>query len=218
MSRRLLSAFTAAVAALALGLVSDAAAAHKPQTLTVGPTKGDASCPAAQFDSIREAIEAAGPGDTVYVCAGTYVEGSGDVGSNALEIHNDLNLEGAGADQVFVHPRHAGENRIAAEKPSLHKGNGYLLAVLGHGVDPIDVDVSGITFDASGVYATAGIVYRDAEGSIERSRVTGLAVDESADGWSVAGGFRSNSFGIGIAMVTRATPHQIKPRTPRRRG
>src|SRR5512133_915191 len=124
MSRRLLLAFTATVAVLALGLVSEAAAAHKPKTLTVAPTKNDAGCPDARFDSIREAIEAAGPGDTVYVCAGTYVEGSGDVGSNALEIHHDLNLKGAGADQVFVQPKHAGANRIAAEKPRLRPGAG----------------------------------------------------------------------------------------------
>src|SRR5512133_3025351 len=138
MSRRLLLAFTAAVAALALGLVSEAAAALKPKTLTVAPTKKDANCPDARFDSIREAIEAAGPGDTVYVCAGSYVEGSGDVGSNALEIHHDLNLEGAGADRVFVQPKHKGGGRIAAEKPSLHKGNGYLRAVIGHRDKPID--------------------------------------------------------------------------------
>src|SRR3954447_2916042 len=130
MSRRLLLAFIAAVAALALGLASDAQAAHKPKTLTVAPTKQDASCPAARFDSIREAVEAAGPGDTVYVCAGTYVEGSGDVGSNALEIHHDLNLEGAGADQVSVQPAHNDANRIAAEHPSLRKGKGYIVAVL----------------------------------------------------------------------------------------
>jgi hypothetical protein len=214
MSRRLLLAFTAVVVALAVGLVSDAAAAHKPKTLTVAPTTNDASCPAARFDSIREAIEAAGPGDTVFVCAGTYVEGSGDVGSNALEIHHDLNLEGAGADQVFVQPKHNGADRIAADKPRLRQGGGYILAVLGHRDDPVDVNVAGITFDANGVYATAGIVFRDAEGSVERSHITGLVLDESADGWMVPGGFRSNNFGIGIAMVTGATPGKIKPKTP----
>ena len=213
MSRRLLPAFTAAVAALALGLVSNAQAAHKPKTLTVAPAKGQATCPAARFDSIREAIEAAGPGDTVYVCAGTYVEGSGDVGSDTLEVHHDLNLEGAGADQVVVQPKHSGANRIAAEKPSLRKGNGYILAVIGQRDDPIDVNVSGITFDANGVYATAGIVFRDAEGSVSRSRVTGIDIDESEDGYVVPGGFRSNDFGVGIAMVTRVTPKMIKPKT-----
>jgi hypothetical protein len=30
----------------------------------------------------------------------------------------------------------------------------------------------------------------------------------------VPGGFRSNNFGIGIAMVTGATPGKIKPKTP----
>ena len=99
MSRRLLPAFTAAVAALALGLVSNAQAAHKPKTLTVAPAKGQATCPAARFDSIREAIEAAGPGDTVFVCAGHLRRGQrATSASNALTIKKDLNLEGAGAD------------------------------------------------------------------------------------------------------------------------
>jgi hypothetical protein len=57
-------AFTAAVAAVLLGVVSDAHAARTPKTLTVAPTTHDAKCRAAQFDSIGDAIEASGPGDT----------------------------------------------------------------------------------------------------------------------------------------------------------
>ena len=144
----------------ALGLVSEAAAAHKPKTLTVAPAKHDASCPDARFDSIREAIEAAGTGDTVFVCAGTYVEGSGDVRHERArdpprpEPRRRRRRSGVRAAQA------RGRGQIAAEKPSLRHGNGYLLAVIGHRDKPIDVDVSGITFDANGVYATAGIVFR----------------------------------------------------------
>jgi hypothetical protein len=64
------------------------------------------------------------------------------------------------------------------------------------------------------VYATAGVVFVDAQGSLNRSRVTGLALDESPNGYTVPGGFRSNAFGVGVAMVTRAKPDDIKAKTP----
>jgi len=80
------------------------------------------------------------------------------------------------------------------------------------------VNISGVTVDANGVDATAGIVYVDAEGSISRSHLTGLDIDESANGYAVPGGFRNNAFGIGIADVTRVNPNTgnrapIAPRT-----
>ena len=78
---------------------------------------------------------------------------------------------------------------------------------------PITVDISGITFDGNGVYATAGVVFRDAGGSVKRSHVTGLVTDEGKNGYQVPGGFRSNDYGVGIAMVTRHTPPKNKPKT-----
>src|SRR5947207_1207819 len=63
-----------------------------------------------------------------------------------------------------------------------------------------------LTVDANGVDATAGVVFLDAQGSVDRSLVTGLDVDESADGYTVPGGFRNNAFGIGIAAATRVRP------------
>ena len=43
-----------------------------------------APCEHAHFHSIQDAIHKAHPGDTVSVCAGTYVEGSGNPNSSAL--------------------------------------------------------------------------------------------------------------------------------------
>ncbi|HEY3086890.1 MAG TPA: hypothetical protein VGJ59_02370 [Jatrophihabitantaceae bacterium] len=64
-----------------------------------------------------------------------------------------------------------------------------------------NVDIRGVSVDANGADATAGVVYVDAQGSITRSHITGIDVDESANGYTVPGGFRSNPFGFGIAHV-----------------
>src|SRR6266487_991045 len=169
-----------------------------PSTLTVG------RCSAAHFRTIQSAVDAARPGDTVLVCPGTYVEGPGVRGSNALTIKKDINLVGAGAGQVTVEPRNSPSSggQIAPTHPNIRDGTGDILAVIGDGVRPVTVNVSGITFNANGVYATAGVVFLDAQGALSRSYVTGLDTDESASGYTVPGGFRGNAFGYGVADVT----------------
>ena len=153
----------------------------------------------------------------MFVCAGTYVEGDGHHGKNALTIKKDVDLSGAGADQVTVEPKNdpKQDGRIAEDNPSIRSGKGVIIAAVGKPDKPITVNISGITVDAHGVYATAGIVFLDAQGSINRSRVTGLALDESADGFNVPGGFRSNPFGIGIAQVTAAGRRRGRRSSPR---
>ena len=151
----------------------------------------------------------------MFVCPGTYIEGGGDHGENALTIKKDVNLVGAGADKVMVEPKNdpKSDGRIAEDNPSIRSGKGVIIAAVGKPDKPITVNIVGITVDANGVYATAGVVFLDARGSINRSRVTGLAIDESAEGFNVPGGFRSNPYGIGIAHVTAAPKkgHAINP-------
>ena len=106
----------------------------------------------------------------MFVCAGTYVEGSGHHGKNALTIKKDVDIRGAGADMVVVEPKNdpKQDGRIAEDNPSIRSGKGVIIAAVGKPNKPITVNISGITVDASGVYATAGIVFLDAEGSINR--------------------------------------------------
>ena len=78
-----------------------------------------------------------------------------------LTISKDLTLRGAGADQVTIEPRRVGDNRIAADEPDLRDGRGVIIAVVGSKTNPVTVNISGVTVDANGVAATAGIVYID---------------------------------------------------------
>src|SRR5262249_49123018 len=199
---------TGASARVVAGSTATAAAAHA--TLVVDNDKKD--CPNAQYRTIRGAIGDAVDGDTIFVCAGTYAEGPGTPGSSALIIQKSLTLKGAGADVVTVEPKRVGENRIASDTPSLRDGEGDIVSVGGQVNDPVTVDISGITFDGNGVDVTAGIVFRDAGGSVKRSHVTGLVTDMSKNGYQVPGGFRSSNFGVGIAIVTRNTPPKNKPK------
>jgi hypothetical protein len=161
-------------------------------------------CPGgAHFSTIQSAIDAAHPGDTVKVCPGTYAEGSGQPGSNALTITKSLTLAGAGASQVTIKPRNNG-GQIAEPSPDIRDGKGDIIAVAGTSGAPVTVHISGVTVDAAGVYATAGVVFVDAQGSIDHSLITGLDTDESANGYQVPGGFRSNQFGYGVAQVSTA--------------
>src|SRR5215470_2001716 len=199
--RKLTASFAAVLAAAGIGVASGApahAASPPPRTLMVGNCSAGASFPA-----IQPAVDAAHAGDTVKICPGTYVEGSGQPGSNALTITKSLTLAGAGAGQVTIKPRDNG-GRIAEDSPDIRDGKGDLIAVTGTSGSPVTVHIYGVTVDAAGVYATAGVVFVDAQGSIDHSRVTGLDTDESANGYQVPGGFRSNQFGYGVAQVSTA--------------
>jgi Zinc carboxypeptidase len=212
MARKLGIALLAALTALALTAgaargtpkATRTPAASSGATLTVDNDRKD--CPNAKYTRIRDAIGAAHDGDTIVVCAGTYVEGPGAVGSNGLQITKSLTIRGAGADKVTIEPNGGKEDRIAETNPDLRSGKGVIVLAKGDKDAPITVHISGVTVDANGVDATAGIVFLDAQGFVDRSLVTGLDVDESADGYTVPGGFRNNAFGIGIAAVTRVRP------------
>jgi len=198
-----LAAF-AAIAALPLAGASAAQAA----TLTVDDDR--AECPAAGYTSIQAAVDAASSGDTITICPGGYVEGTGAPNTNALTIGKSLTLKGAGADLVTITPRAtalAGSS-IAGTTTDVRTGLGSIVAAIGTPAAPLDVAISGVTVDgqdaATGraVASLAGIVYLDAKGSIERSRVTNVVTSEGAEAYNRVGGWRGALPGYGIVQTS----------------
>jgi hypothetical protein len=174
-------------------------------TLSVDDDGGD--CPAAPYSSVQDAIDAASPGDTVAVCPGSYVEGSGAPGTNALTITKNLTLKGAGADDVSIKAKRSTPSggQIASGSPALRDAVGNILTIQGGTASPITVDISGVTFDGNGVYVEGGVEWLDAKGSLVRSRVTHVVTSEANNADSIPGGYRSSNFGFGVAQATLAT-------------
>src|SRR5690349_2232352 len=107
-------------AALAVLGGPGAAPAAQAAQWTVDDDRGD--CPAAQFTTVQAAIDAAAAGDTIAICPGTYREGSGAVGSNALTITKSLTLKGAGANLVSIRPALSGAGQIAEADQNIRNG------------------------------------------------------------------------------------------------
>ena len=115
-------------AAVAVGaaVLAFAAPAHAATTWTVGSNK---VCPDADFTKVQQAIDAASAGDTIEICAGTYLEGNGKAGTNALTIDKNLTLKGAGVDQTIIEPKDKGG--LAEASPNLRDGKGDIIAAVG---------------------------------------------------------------------------------------
>ncbi len=214
---------TLAVLPVILGSLLAASAAQA-ATISVDDDRQD--CTAAAFTSVQDAIDAAAPGDTVTICPGHYVEGTGDANSNAVTVDKTLTLKGAGADLVTISPRrYDGNDGVIAEDAnddgpgapqSIRHPRGNILTAVGAPAIPVTVDISGITFSGNGVAAKAGVVFLDAEGSLVRSRVTDVVTSEMPGASDQPGGYRHPDYlGYGVAQVTAAqtAPVGAGPRT-----
>jgi hypothetical protein len=198
-------------AAASLAVVSPAQAI---QTLSVDDDGNE--CPTAAYDSVQDAVNDASPGDIVSICPGTYTEGTGAAGTNALTITQSLTIRGAGADDVTIQPRRTTPTggQIAANSPNVRDNTGNIATIAGGSAVPITVNISGVTFDGNGVYSEVGVLFIDAGGSLVRSRVTDVVTSEDNAANAFPGGYRSNNLGYGVAQVTGATsaPPGAQPR------
>ena len=178
-------------------------------TLTVDDDKAD--CPAAAYTTVQAAIDAAGDGDTVVICKGSYAEGTGAPGTNAVTITDSITIKGAGADLVKITPKANPlvRGRILEDTPDLRNGVGDIIAIVGTPTQPLTVNISGVTvdgYDPDGreVAVEAGIVFLDAKGSIVRSRVTNVVTSEGDNAYTRVGGWRGSQPGIGIVQTSNA--------------
>ena len=119
-----------------------------------------------------------GQATTVLICPGTYVEGTGLQGTNALTISKDLTLIGAGGDQVTVEPRKspASGGQIATANPDIRAGKGDILAAVGRVQNCRSrYAFPGLPLNGDRFYVTARRRIRRRPGaSLDRSEVTGV--------------------------------------------
>ena len=147
---------------LAVCLLVFAAPVANAATVVVDDDK--AQCPNASETDLNDAVTGADPGDELALCAGAYEVLDGD---NGLVIDKELTIRGAGADKVRIEPQ-----TDIGLAPGVDRTVGNIVLVRG----PLGaVDISGVTITSGGRYAEAGVVFRDVDGSLRRSRVTDLA-------------------------------------------
>jgi hypothetical protein len=132
---------------------------------------GVVDCGAAGFayPTIQSAIAAAAPGDTVFICPGTYEE--------QVTIRTPgVTLEGSGIDQTVVKP-----GTLSLTAPSLFSGVPLAYIILVDGVS--GVTIKNLTVDGSGVKNASdfcdprgfiGIFYRASSGTIDHVEVTSI--------------------------------------------
>jgi hypothetical protein len=163
-----------------------------------------AQCPSAGFTSIQAAIDAASPGDTISICEGTYIEGTGGLGTNALTIDKPLTIRGANFGLVQILPNSAGGSRIAelaADGPTadtaLRNATGNIISVTAG-----PTKISGVTIEANNVYHEAAVAFINAAGSFTNSRLTNLWFTDSTSKPTGAGVVAHSDVGSGDFPVT----------------
>lgn len=150
---------------------------HAQNTLVVDDDKNgtaadcNASVPA--FSSIQVAVNTAVPGDTVFVCPGTYDE-------QIVVTTNDLTIRGAGAGSTVLRPSHITQNTM---RPGTIFPVAPIILIDGaSGVTIANITIDGILADSgTNLFPTCGgfpfytgIYYRISSGAIDAAHVTNI--------------------------------------------
>jgi hypothetical protein len=165
-----------------------------------------AQCPLAEFTDLNTAVLSVTQGDSLYICPGTY-NVPGGAGSGGLLIQRNIDLIGAGANQVFIQPDPAGGPSIAAASPNLRDAIGNVITVRRASLQLFHVNISGLTVRAPNPSAPGnvtavegGIAMIDViEGSISDVRVEDL-VPAAGAGTAPYAAAPLNAVGDGIIL------------------
>jgi hypothetical protein len=163
-----------ALAILLGGVVAYGAANSKAAQIFVDDDM--AQCPGAQYSSIQAAVDAAKPGDTISVCAGTYHE--------QVFVNKQLTIKGFDANnmnQAIIMP-----TTVMANSTSTATGNPIAAIVLVDGT--AKVNLSNLTVDGSnnGISGCApnlvGVYYRNSSGTADSLAVRNIKLGSGLEG------------------------------------
>lgn len=170
---------TSALVFLAMSAALTPQAAHAVTTLVVDDdgqgTAADCNAGTAAFTSIQAAVNAAAPGDTIFICPGTYNE-------QVVVTTSNLTIRGAGASMTILRP-----SAVNPSGTDLNFGvpmRPILLVDHAAGVTVSDLKIDGSSADGGTrgvancefptIGAYVGIYYRDSSGKVEATHVTNM--------------------------------------------
>jgi TusA-related sulfurtransferase len=116
-------------------------ASHEVAAATITVDDDGVQCPSPAFNTIQAAVNAASPGDTILVCAGTY--------SEAVNVNKTLTIRGA---QFSVDARDP--SRAAAVPPA---SESVVTGVGNNGVTPFNITANGVVVDGFTVQGASNV-------------------------------------------------------------
>jgi Right handed beta helix region len=178
---------------------SAANAAVSSQTLVVG--NNPATCPTAKFTTIQSAVNAASPGATIHICAGTYVE--------QVSISKPLNIE-ADSGTILM------PSAMQANAASLVDSTPLATAILVNGAS--DVTIEGLIVDGtnSGISECSpilfGVIFQNASGTVDRLTVRNFKLAASLNGCQSGSGIfvQSGSGQSSTVLIEKSTVHDFQ--------
>ena len=130
----------------------------------------DAGAPA--YTSIQAAVNAASPGDTIFICAGTYDE-------QVVVTKNNLTIRGAGVGATVIRPSVVAQNSTSLVTPIPVNVSPILLVTGATGVTVTNLTIDGSAHDAGAsihncgfINQFYGIYYRNSSGTVDHVHVT----------------------------------------------
>jgi len=161
---------------VALGTAVISQAAHAQNTLVVDDdghgTAANCDAGVAAYSSIQAAVNAAAPGDTIFICPGTYNE-------QVVVTKNNLTIRGAGAGATVLKPSVVVPNSTSLVTPIPVNVSPILLVAGATGVIVTNLTIDGSAHDAGAAIHNCGFIdqfygiyYRNSSGRVDRVHVT----------------------------------------------
>lgn len=141
------------------------------------------------YNSIQQAVDAAMPGDTIFICPGVYDE-------QVVVTTSDLTIQGSGMEITIIRPSQVIVNSTGTSTPFPVAPILLVSEVTGVSVKDLTVDGAladegAANLDCRTVGFLTGVYYRNSSGRVDSTHITNIRSDTACSAalsaWSVAG-------------------------------